>query len=196
MNITHIVGIDEVGRGPLAGPVTISACRIPVHFDSSRFKGIKDSKQLSAQKREEWFHRLSEWRSKGELDFAHASVSAEEIDSVGIARAIEKAIHVALDALSADPASTKILLDGSLHAPKRFIIQETIIKGDEKIPIISAASIIAKVIRDRYMDTQAVIYPAYGFENHKGYGTDEHRRAIRKLGILPIHRRTFLTRIV
>lgn len=196
LKIIHTVGIDEVGRGPLAGPVTICACRVAHDFDFDNFKGIKDSKKLSAQKREEWFLKISALKSKGEIEFAHASVSAAEIDSVGISKAIEKAIHVSLDALSLVPESTQILLDGSLRAPKKFLMQETIIKGDEKIPLISAASIIAKVIRDRHMEEQAILYPAYGFENHKGYGTDEHCKAIRKLGVSPIHRRTFLTRIL
>ncbi len=195
-DIIRIVGIDEVGRGPLAGPVTICACTVSADFDFGHFKGIKDSKQLSAQKREEWLLKISALKSKGELEFAHASVSAEEIDSIGISKAIEKAIHVALDALALDPASTRIMLDGSLRAPKRFLMQETIIKGDEKVPLISAASIVAKVMRDRHMEEQARLYPGYGLENNKGYGTDEHCKAIRKLGISPIHRRTFLTRII
>ncbi|HVU06802.1 MAG TPA: ribonuclease HII [Candidatus Paceibacterota bacterium] len=196
MEIRHIVGIDEVGRGPLAGPVTICACRVADGFDFEHFKGIKDSKQLSPQKRESWFLRISELKSRGQVEFAYASVSAEEIDAIGIARAIEKAIHVSLEALDLVPESTYIFLDGSLKAPKRFAHQETIIKGDEKVPIISAASIVAKVIRDRHMEEQGRIYPAYGFEAHKGYGTDEHRKAIRKHGASPIHRLSFLSNII
>jgi len=196
IEIRHIVGIDEVGRGPLAGPVTVCACRVASDFDFSAFKGIKDSKQLSPQKREEWFLKISSMKSQGLVDFAHTSVSAEEIDSIGISKAIEKAIHVALDALALVPEATRILLDGSLKAPKKFLIQETIIKGDEKIPIISAASIVAKVMRDRHMEEQARLYPNYGFEAHKGYGTDEHCKAIRKLGISPIHRKSFLSNIL
>jgi ribonuclease HII len=196
INTLHIVGIDEVGRGPLAGPVTICACKVARGFDFARFKGIKDSKQLSAQKREEWFHKLSELKSAGELDFAHASVSAEEIDGAGIVKAIEKAIHVSLDALALVPEATEVFLDGSLKAPKRFAIQQTIIKGDEKIPIISAASIVAKVMRDRHMEEQSRLYPDYGFESHKGYGTDAHCRAIRKFGVSPIHRKSFLSNIL
>jgi ribonuclease HII len=158
--------------------------------------GIKDSKKLSAQKREAWFHKISSLKSSGELEFAYASVSASEIDSVGIAKAIEKAIHVCLDALRLDSGSTKIFLDGSLKAPKKFLMQETIIKGDEKVPVISAASIIAKVTRDRHMEEEARAYPSYGFENHKGYGTEAHIKAIRKWGISPIHRKSFLGNIV
>ncbi|HEU5114782.1 MAG TPA: ribonuclease HII [Candidatus Paceibacterota bacterium] len=192
MTMRHLVGIDEVGRGPLAGPVTVCALRVESGFDFSHFKDIKDSKKLSPQKREEWFLKISDLKSKGELEFASASVSAAEIDSIGISRAIEKAIHVALDALSLVPESTHVFLDGSLRAPKRFLVQETIIKGDEKIPVISAASIVAKVMRDRHMEEQAAVYPGYGLENHKGYGTDEHCKAIRKLGPSPIHRKSFI----
>lgn len=187
-----LIGIDEVGRGPLAGPVTVCACKVAHDFDFGRFQGIKDSKKLSPQRREEWFLKISGLKAKGELDFAFASVSAREIDSVGISRAIEKAIHVALDALSLAPDETKIFLDGSLKAPKKFAYQETIIKGDEKVPLISAASIVAKVIRDRHMEEQARVYPEYGFAEHKGYGTSVHTKAIRKLGPTPIHRLSFL----
>lgn len=191
-----MVGIDEVGRGPLAGPVTLCACAAPVDFDLAHFDGIRDSKKLSAQKREEWFSKISMLRSSGELDFAHASVTAAEIDTVGISKAIEKAIHLCLEALKLDPETTEIFLDGSLRAPRRFEIQQTIIKGDEKIPLISAASIVAKMTRDRYMEEQAQVYPGYGLEHHKGYGTAEHYKAIKKFGISPIHRRTFLRSII
>ncbi len=121
---------------------------------------------------------------------------AHEIDGMGISHAIEKAIHIVLDTLSLDPTQTEVLLDGSLKAPKKFSIQTTIIKGDEKIPLIGAASIVAKVIRDRHMEEQARLYPQYGFEKHKGYGTDQHRKAIRKHGPCAIHRKTFLSRIL
>lgn len=188
----HIVGIDEVGRGPLAGPVTVCACKIPIDFDHSRLEGVRDSKKLSPQKREEWFLKLSRMKSEGAIDFAYASVSAEEIDSTGISRAIQKAIHVALDALALVPEETEIFLDGSLKAPERFEAQDTIIKGDEKVPVISAASIIAKVIRDRHMEEQARLYPEYGFDAHKGYGTAVHLRALREHGPSPVHRKSFL----
>ena len=192
----YVVGIDEVGRGPLAGPVTICACKIAKNFDQRFFKGIKDSKQLSARKREEWFLKISDLKQKGELDFAFSSVSASEIDSKGIVLAIRKAMKKSLATLKLDPSTTRIMLDGSLKAPAEFIMQETIIKGDEKIPVISAASIIAKVMRDRYMEDQARVYPGYDLENNKGYGTDKHLKGIRRLGITPIHRFTFLSRIL
>jgi ribonuclease HII len=194
--ITRLIGIDEVGRGPLAGPVLLCAMSVPHDFDFKHFEKIRDSKKLSPQKREEWFLKISELKSKGELDFAFAAVSAEEIDGTGISHAIEKAIHLCLDALNLDPSSTQIFLDGSLKAPKKFTSQETIIKGDEKIPVISAASIVAKVVRDKYMTEQAAVYPLYGFDEHKGYGTAKHLKAIHKLGITPLHRKSFLTNIL
>lgn len=194
--ILHIVGIDEVGRGPLAGPVTVCACEVGPAFNFKHFRGIKDSKKLTADKRERWFLKISDLKEKGELDFAYSSVSAAEIDSIGIVPAIRRAMKAALDVLKPDPETTRILLDGALRAPKEFPLQETIIKGDEKIPVISAASIVAKVMRDRHMKEQATVYPDYGFEHHKGYGTDEHRQSIRRLGPTPIHRVTFLSRVL
>jgi ribonuclease HII len=195
-SIIHIVGIDEVGRGPLAGPVTLCACKVAHDFDFEQFKGIKDSKKLSAKKREEWFLKISELKSLGKVDFAYSFISAKEIDEIGIAPAIKKALANCLHSLKLSHTSTQILLDGSLYAPKEFLIQETIIKGDEKVPLISAASIVAKVMRDRYMDEQGKLYPEYGFEKHKGYGTSAHIKAIKKLGITPIHRKSFLKNIV
>jgi len=190
--VTHIVGIDEVGRGPLAGPVTVCACVVAYNFDFNLFKGIKDSKKLSLQKREEWFVKISDLKKIGNLNFALTSVSAREIDNIGIAVAIKKALDNSLEKLSLEPKSALIKLDGALKAPEKFIMQETIIKGDEKIPIISAASIIAKVMRDRYMIKQAKLYPNYGLDKHKGYGTAEHFKFIRKHGLSSIHRKSFL----
>jgi ribonuclease HII len=194
--ITHIVGIDEVGRGPLAGPVTLCACAALHGFDMDNLKGIKDSKKLTEAKREEWFAKISGWRSDGALDFAHFSVSATDIDAFGISKAIQKSIAECLEALNLPHETTQIFLDGSLKAPAKFVLQETIIKGDEKIPIISAASIIAKVNRDRYMEEQGKLYPAYGFEKHKGYGTSVHIAAIKKHGTSPLHRKSFLKNII
>ncbi len=194
--LTHIIGIDEVGRGPLAGPVTICACAVPLDFDMAQFAGIRDSKKLTAKKREEWFRVLSALKESGKLDFVSTSISSGEIDSIGIAPAIQGALNVSLESLVAnlglDAEDVTVMLDGSLHAPVRFTNQETIIKGDEKIPVISAASIVAKVMRDRHMDEMALVYTGYGLEKHKGYGTAAHCAAIRSLGPSPIHRRSFL----
>lgn len=192
----YVIGIDEVGRGPLAGPVTVCACAIPDGFNLSKFAGIKDSKKLTPKKREEWFAVISEMKGRGEIDFVFTSISADEIDSVGIAVAIQRALDASLDAvvssLGLAPELVEVLLDGSLHASERFVLQETIIKGDEKIPVISAASIVAKVMRDRHMDEMDAAHPGYGLAKHKGYGTAAHCAAIRKLGPTPIHRMSFL----
>jgi len=195
-DIRYKVGIDEVGRGPLAGPVALCACVVPHDFDMAQLAGIRDSKQLSPQKREEWFLKISTMKAAGFLDFAYVAISASEIDAMGIAPAISRAVAECLGALRVPHEATQIFLDGSLRAPKRFIMQETIIKGDEKVPIISAASIVAKVLRDRYMEGEARKYPHYGFDAHKGYGTAAHRKAIRKHGPSPLHRLSFLTNIL
>jgi ribonuclease HII len=198
MSLVHkfVIGIDEVGRGPLAGPVTVCACSIPVGFDASSFAGIRDSKKLTPKRRGEWFAVISEMRKRGELDFAFVSIPADEIDSIGIAVAIRKALGEALEhlvsGLGVVSSEVLVMLDGSLHAPERFVLQETVIKGDEKVPVISAASIVAKVVRDRHMDEMDAAHPGYGLAKHKGYGTAAHCAAIRKLGPSPIHRRSFL----
>jgi len=192
----YLIGIDEVGRGPLAGPLTLCACRVGADFDFGHFKKIKDSKKLSSQKRQEWFEKISTLRAKGLVTFALSSVDAEEIDSMGLSHCIKKAIRNILDELVASPLETEIRLDGSLYAPKEFIFQKTIIRGDEKEPIISAASIIAKVTRDRVMTEFSEMYPLYGFDAHKGYGTTSHIKAIKAYGTTPIHRKTFLKGIL
>lgn len=191
-----LVGIDEVGRGPLAGPVTVCACAVPADFDFTKFAGIRDSKKLSPKKREEWHAALVAMKDRGEIDFAFASVDAVDIDRLGIATAIRDALELSLGALRLDPTTTQVMLDGSLRAPDVFTLQETIIKGDDKVPVISAASIIAKVVRDRHMDEMAVTYPGYGLEKHKGYGTAVHREALQRLGPTPFHRLSFLGNIL
>jgi len=189
-----LVGIDEVGRGPLAGPITLCACRVEEGFDFENFKKIKDSKKLSPQKRREWFQKISALRAEGLVTFALSSVSAEEIDSKGLSHCIKKAVRNILDDLAASPLETEVRLDGSLYAPREFLFQKTIIKGDEKEPVIAAASIIAKVTRDKMMEDFALEYPLYGFEENKGYGTAAHKKAIRAYGITPIHRKSFLSK--
>ncbi len=192
----YLIGIDEVGRGPVAGPLTLCACRVKDDFDFSYFAGIKDSKKLSPQKRREWFEKISTLRTSGLVSFALSHVSAEEIDSMGLSHCIKKAIRNILDELTANPLETEIRLDGSLYAPQEFVFQTTIIKGDEKEPVISAASIIAKVTRDKMMEEFGEIYPLYGFATHKGYGTSAHLKAIRIHGLSPIHRKTFLKNVI
>lgn len=187
----YIVGIDEAGRGPLAGPVAIGVVCISRGFDRSLVSAAKDSKQLSEKKREEVFRRMKELQEKGILQFKVSMVSAKVIDRVGITQAVSLAIDRGLNRLGLDPRKTFVKLDGLLRAPEEFVHQETIIKGDQKEIEISLASIAAKVTRDRYMVRMSVRYPAYGFAVHKGYGTDRHRKTIEALGVSDIHRHTF-----
>jgi ribonuclease HII len=190
-NIEWLIGIDEAGRGPIAGPVSVGAVLIPIDFDERFFIGIRDSKQLSMKLREEWFEKMHAHPS---ILISVALVGASHIDERGIVSAIKAAMTRTLRELASDldPATILVLLDGSLHAPRMFPHQETIIKGDEKIPVISLASIAAKVTRDRHMVRQARKYPEYQFEQHKGYGTKDHYKKLRAHGPSAIHRTSFL----
>lgn len=190
-----LIGIDEAGRGPLAGPVSVGAVIIPRNFDFAIVKGVRDSKQLTAIGREEWYARLRALRREGALDFAVSFSSATTIDRRGIVFAIRAALGRCLAKLDAAPEECEIRLDGSLHAPEVFIKQTTIIRGDESEPIISLASIAAKVERDRLMRRLAPKYPAYNFDVHKGYGTAAHRKKIVEVGFCDLHRTTFCSRI-
>lgn len=189
-----IVGVDEVGRGPIAGPVAVCAFACSEDFfDAVDINmPLRDSKKLTKTQREKWSEYLKEQKQKGFCDFAVSMVSAEWVDKVGIVRAITKALNTSLPKLSISKDETKIFLDGGLKAPNEYLMQETIIKGDELHPVISCASIIAKVARDAQMTRYAKEYPEYGFENHVGYGTKKHYEAIQKLGLTPLHRKTFL----
>lgn len=185
-----LVGIDEVGRGPLAGPVAVCAFSMPVNFDDSVFGKLRDSKKLSAKKREQIFEQLEKIKKEGSVNYSVCYASANEIDNIGISICIKKSLEDALRNIRANPEECRILLDGGLYAPKEFE-QETIIKGDEKERVIALASIVAKVSRDRMMTDLAKDYSEYGFEKHKGYGTKAHLEAIKKHGMCIEHRRTF-----
>lgn len=189
--MSHIVGIDEAGRGPLAGPVSVGVVRIPDTFNKKFFKGIKDSKKLSAEERELWYSLALEARKRGELSFHVSLVSERVIDKHGISYAIRLGVRRGLRALGVEPRD-QIFLDGALKAPAEFPHQLTVIKGDEKIPVISLASICAKVTRDRYMVRQAKKFPQFSFEVNKGYGTRLHLSALKKYGLTAIHRLSFL----
>lgn len=195
-----IVGIDEVGRGPLAGPVAVGACVISVLdnqclIKEGFFKDVKDSKKLSGEKREEWLDRMNKLKVRGFLDYYVAFVSNKIIDEKGLTHSIKSALKETLEKLKIKPADSMILLDGGLKAPEEFIFQQTIIKGDEKKPIISLASIAAKVARDRKMVAYSKKFPQYGFEIHKGYGTLLHRQNIKKQGLSELHRKSFCKNI-
>jgi len=202
MKSSFIVGIDEVGRGPIAGPVAVGAFKLLItNYELLIENGekeleikLKDSKKLSKIQREKWFEYLKKEKEKGNCDFAVTMVSAEWIDKVGIVRSIQKALDSSLCKLNicGQLLDAAIYLDGGLKARNEYVNQQTIIKGDELHPVISCASIIAKVTRDKWMKKYAADYPEYGFEKHSGYGTKVHYLAIKKKGLTPIHRKTFL----
>jgi len=194
--VRYLIGIDEAGRGPLAGPVAVGAVMVPTDFDWSVLEGVRDSKKLSEKKREEFFARAVELEESQVLRFAVSTSSAAYIDTYGIVPAIKRALAEALSRLEAEPKDCRVLLDGSLRAPAEYIRQETIIRGDDTEPVISLASIMAKVTRDRLMKQISSKYPEYDFHVHKGYGTLAHRRIIATSGLCDLHRRTFCTRLL
>ena len=177
-----ICGIDEAGRGPLAGPVVAGAVILPENAD---ILYINDSKKLSAKKREELYGEITERAVAWSVGMA----SGEEIDEINILQATYLAMRRALAGLSVQP---DILLNDAVVIPEVEIKQVGIVKGDAKSVSIAAASILAKVTRDRLMCEYDAEYPGYGFAAHKGYGTADHYAAIRKQGMSPIHRRSFL----
>jgi ribonuclease HII len=191
MKAKAVLGVDEAGRGPLAGPVAVGAVCAPEGFDFlTEFPGLNDSKKLSEKKREALFARLVECTEAGTIQVAVVLKSAKEIDGRGIAVVIRDAVAEAVEKLLPDAKAGKIWLDGSLKAPIKYE-QETVIGGDALIPAIMLASIAAKVSRDRHMVRLAAKYPEYGFEGHKGYGTKAHIQAIRERGLSDLHRRSF-----
>jgi ribonuclease HII len=193
---SYLIGIDEAGRGPLAGPVSVGAAMVRSGFDWSHVGGIRDSKKMTPFARERFYARMLEMRRAGTLAFSVAFASAAMIDEQGMTRAIRFAMARALRNIEADPDECNIFLDGALQAPEMFLHQQTIIGGDDVLPVISLAAVAAKVSRDRYMSRIAEEYPGYGFDIHKGYGTKAHRDAIAKRGLCPLHRATFCSNIV
>lgn len=190
----YIVGVDEVGRGPLAGPVAVCAAMAPDSFDFNVFPKLTDSKKLSEKNREEIFHKALELQTAGSIRFAVQYQSAEVIDEMGIEHAINQALVGALADLNPSEKMVRIFLDGRLKAPSQFM-QETVVRGDESVPIISLASVIAKVSRDQVMVDLCNTHPEYGFSKHKGYGTKDHIHAIKENGPTTLHRKSFLSRI-
>lgn len=182
----YICGIDEVGRGPLAGPVVACAAILP---KGSKILYINDSKKLSEKKRNELYDILQ----KEAVSIGIGVVSPQRIDEINILQATYEAMREAIQKLSIQP---DILLNDAVTIPGVDIMQIPIIKGDAKSITIGAASIIAKVTRDRMMAEYAAIFPEYGFEKHKGYGTAEHTNALKEFGPCPIHRRSFIKNII
>lgn len=176
-----IAGVDEVGRGPLAGPVVTAAVILPEHYD---LPGLTDSKKLTAKKRE----NLSTQIRKQALAWTLAEASVQEIDEINILHATMLAMQRAVEKLSITPSS--VLVDGN-RCPEFGIPARAIVGGDGLEPAISAASIIAKVARDQLMHDYAQLYPHYGFDRNSGYPTKQHREALIEHGATPIHRRSF-----
>lgn len=176
-----IAGVDEAGRGPLAGPVVAAAVILD---DLKPIKGLADSKQLTAKRREKLYDEI---RAKA-LCCSIAQASVEEIDRLNILNATMLAMQRAVQGLRLKPA--KVLVDGN-RLPPLDVLAEAIVSGDALVPAISAASILAKVTRDRLLDELDQRHPAYGFARHKGYGTAQHLQALMEHGPLPEHRRSF-----
>ena len=177
----RVAGVDEAGRGPLAGPVVAAAV---VLAEPNPVAGLTDSKKLSAKRREALYEALLEGAAAAGLGWAEP----EEIDAVNILQATHRAMERAVGALGADPGVVRI--DGNSR-PAGLPAAECVVGGDASDPAIAAASILAKVTRDSWMADYDARYPGYGFAGHKGYGTAAHREAIRCLGPSPIHRRSF-----
>ena len=185
-SVFMIAGIDEAGRGPLAGPVVAGACILPADHD---ILYLNDSKKLSAKKRDMLFDQIKEEA----LAWSVGLVDSARIDEINILQATYEAMRLAISQLKVPPT---VLVNDAVTIPGIQIPQVPVIKGDAKCISIAAASILAKVTRDRIMEEMDEKYPEYGFAKHKGYGTREHMDAIREFGPCPIHRRSFITRIV
>jgi ribonuclease HII len=176
-----VAGVDEAGRGPLAGPVVAAAVILDDRFP---IKGLADSKVLTALRRERLYDEI---RAKA-LCCSIALASVEEIDQLNILQATMLAMQRAVNGLRLKPG--KVLVDGN-RLPSLNVLAEAIVSGDALVPAISAASILAKVTRDRMLHELHAQYPGYGFDRHKGYGTAQHLRALEALGPLDVHRRSF-----
>lgn len=195
MAFAYIVGVDEVGRGPIAGPLCVGAC-VLVRAHGARFftsvRGLKDSKQLPDHKREEWVKVLRRLEELGCIRLSTAFVSEKQIDTYGMAFALSRAVRNVLRLVRIPAHRSFVMLDGTLRAPAEYLFQESVIGGDEADLLIASASIVAKVRRDAYMKRIGRLFPQYGFEVHKGYGTKKHYEALAKHGACPAHRMSFL----
>lgn len=196
--IKFLIGIDEAGRGALAGPVSVGL----ISWEIKNWLAIKkflkdypvgkDSKKLTPKQRDFWFAKIKELERLRLLEVGVSLVGNKLIDKEGINRAIKKGIENNLQRLGGLTSKSLVLLDGGLKAPVDWINQQTIIKGDEKELIISLASIVAKVLRDREMVKLSGKFPDYDLEKHKGYGTKAHYHKISKVGVSIIHRESYL----
>ena len=178
---TLVAGVDEVGRGPLAGDVVTAAVILD---PNNKIEGLNDSKKLTEKKRDSLYEQIKEKA----LSYAIARCSVEEIDSMNILQASLLAMKRAVEGLSIQPEH--VLVDGN-NIPDWSYPAEAVVKGDARVESIAAASILAKVVRDREMIAYDAVYPGFGFAKHKGYPTQQHRAAIKDLGVSPIHRRSY-----
>lgn len=200
-----ILGIDEVGRGCLAGPVTVAVVALPVELRIKNYElgKLKDSKQLSAKQREAWLGWL---KNNPQILHAHANVYPKVIDRINISQAANlaatRAVARLVSSIKYPVSSIKIILDGGLYLNKlpdtehRILNTRTVVRGDEKFNCVKLASIVAKVNRDRLMRNNHKKYPDYGFNEHKGYGTSVHIRALKRHGLCKLHRLTFIKNFV
>ena len=185
--VEYIAGIDEAGRGPLAGPVVVAAVIMP---KDSMIEGVNDSKKVSEKKREKLYDLIIEEA----ISYSVAIIGQDVIDDINILNATKSGVTQVVDGLDVKP--DLIVVDALTGINTRGIPYEPIIKGDAKCYNIAAASILAKVTRDRIMRQWDEVYPQYGFISHKGYGTAKHIAAIKEYGLCPIHRRTFTKKFV
>ena len=185
--VKTICGIDEAGRGPLAGPVVVAAVIMP---KDSMIEGVNDSKKVSEKKREILYEQII----NEAISYSVGIIDQKEIDEINILNATKKGLTTAIKGLEVKPQ--RIIVDALEHIDTCQIPYTSIIKGDAKCYSIAAASIIAKVTRDRIMRQWGQIYPDYGFEKHKGYGTKAHIAAIKEYGLTPLHRLSFVKNIV
>lgn len=186
-NIKLICGIDEAGRGPLAGPVVVGAVILP---KNSFIEGVNDSKKVSEKKREKLYEEIV----KEAIDYSVGIVDQKTIDEINILNATKLGVKLALEGLKQKPEI--IMVDALNNIDTLGIPYISVIKGDAKNYCIAAASIIAKVTRDRIMREWDEVYPAYGFAKHKGYGTAEHIRIIKEVGPCILHRKSFIKNFV
>lgn len=186
-NIEYIAGIDEAGRGPLAGPVVVAAVIMP---KDSMIEGINDSKKVSEKKREKLYEEIT----NEAIAWGVGIIDQKEIDEINILNATKKAVTTAIASLKVRP--DLILVDALTNIDTLGVPYKSIIKGDAKEYSIAAASIIAKVTRDRIMREWDEVYPEYGFSKHKGYGTANHIKVIKEIGPCMLHRKSFIKNFV
>lgn len=199
-NCLYLVGIDEVGRGPLVGPVCVGLVAIEKRKAQKilkKFSALDDSKKMSVKNREFIFEYVKK-QNQEEIFFEIQKMSAKQIDKIGISNCIKKCIEKGLknfEKRGIVPGNSEVRLDGALRAPSTWTNQKTIIKGDSSEKIISLASVISKVYRDNLMINLHKKFPQYGFDKHKGYGTQAHIKSIKKYGFSTEHRKYFCKNI-